>query len=136
MNKDEKLRRMELRKEVGCRTIEPPKPPPYHRGPEYLVAHACFSCSKSFKLHGEGKDKVCPECEGPIYEMGRSFKPPKKNDKKQWEKVKLLYSAGFRFVGCGSHEGPKLPDKLSETKSFIENNPNHPLRFEVPKEIK
>ena len=128
---------MELRKDVGNRVIESPKQPPYNNGPEYLVAHACFTCNKSFKKSTEDRNikHKCPECAGTIYEMGRSFKAPKKTDKQQWEKVRLLYAAGYRFFGNGSHNGDKLPDKLSDLEQFIKNNKKHPLRVSDPIDI-
>lgn len=135
VSSNEKYRRSMLVKESGINPFEPLIPPPSHRGPEYLVAHACFKCSKSFKLSiesGKTKKNICPDCSGKIYEMGRNFKAPKKTDKKQWKKVKLLYSAGFRFFGSGMHDGPKLPEKLSDIERFIEENEKHPLRVAKP----
>ncbi len=131
---NEKHRRMELRKDIGNRIIDPPNPPPYNRGAKYLVAHACFTCNKSFKRSVENKDTkhICPQCAGVAYEMGRNFRAPRKNDKKQWEKVKRLYAAGYRFFGSGTHDGKKLPEKLSDVEQFIKDNKNHPLRVAEP----
>ena len=127
-----------LIKESGINVIEPLKPAPSHRGPEYLIAHACFKCNKSFKLSvesGKTTPNTCPDCSGKIYEMGRNFKAPKKTDKKQWKKVKLLYSAGFRFFGSGMHDGPQLPEKLCDVEKFINDNQDHPLRVSEPIDI-
>lgn len=72
----EKHRRMELRKATGTRVISPPKPVSFHRGPEYLVAHACFNCRKSYKRPVEYSDKEptpchsCPDCGECMHEMG------------------------------------------------------------------
>lgn len=134
----EKQRRMELRKGIGNRIITPPNPPPYHRGAPYLVPHACFSCRKSFRLSVDSGDaeKVCPECSGTLYEMGRNFRAPKKSDAQQWKKVKRLYEAGFRFIGSGAHDVPRLPEKLSDVESFLEENPRHPLKVATPCVIK
>lgn len=131
---EEKLRRMELRKENGTRVITRPESPPEFRGPEYLIAHACFSCRKSFKQPVEDSEieRVCPECGTQIYEMGRSFKPPKSSDLKQWKKVRLLYAEGFRFFGCGSRSGEKLPEKLIDLEKFLNDNPTHPLKVAKP----
>ena len=132
--KEEKQRRMELRKDTGTRVIEPPKVPPFHRGPEYLIAHACFSCRKSFKCSVKDNDHkhVCPQCSGQLYEMGRSFKAPRTSDIKQWKKVQWLYSEGFRFIGCGSRGGAKLPSELHQVETFLKENPKHPLKVEAP----
>ena len=66
MMNDEKYRRMELRRENGTRTVKPVVAPPFHRGPEYLIAHACFPCRKSFKMEPLDSDKKhkCPDCGG------------------------------------------------------------------------
>jgi DNA-directed RNA polymerase subunit RPC12/RpoP len=91
--KEEKQRRMELRKKLGSRIIKPPKHPPFNRGSENFIAHECFKCRKSFKLkEREDESAKCPQCDGKLYSMGRSFKPPKKDDEEQWIKVQLLYS--------------------------------------------
>ena len=131
---EEKYRRMELRKATGTRVIEPPEPPPFHRGPQYLVAHACFDCRKSYKRKVEDREYKhrCPECDGQMYEMGRSFKAPKSSDTRQWTKVNILYAEGFRFIGCGSHDGLPLPAKLSDLESFLRDNVKHPLRVAAP----
>lgn len=134
---EEKHRRMEIRKTTGTRVISPPQPSPLHRGPEYLVAHACFICRKSYKRRVEDSDRShnCPECNNEMYEMGRSFKVPKSNDTKQWKKVQLLYAEGFRFVGSGYHEGESLPKSLSEVEAFLSRNPVHPLKVAAPNKV-
>ncbi|WP_353377291.1 hypothetical protein [Microbulbifer sp. NBRC 101763] len=70
-----------------------------------------------------------------MHEMGRSFKAPKASDKKQWCKVQILFAAGFRFIGCGSHEGAKLPAELSELEGFLINNHVHPLKVAAPNKL-
>jgi hypothetical protein len=131
---DEKYRRMELRKANGTREVKPIVSPSYHRGPEYLIAHACFPCRKSFKMLPLESDKAhkCPDCEGLVYEMGRSFTAPKKTDIKQWKKVYGLYVEGFRFFGSGFHNAEKLPEKLSDLKYFLQRNSEHHLRIAKP----
>ena len=130
---EEKNRRMELRKATGSRVIEPPKTPPYNNGPEYLVAHACFECRKSFKQPvSDSIEHICPECKERVYEMGRSFTAPKTSDTKQWKKVQGLYAAGFRFIGSGNHGSPPLPTKLSELERFLQDNPKHYLKVATP----
>jgi DNA-directed RNA polymerase subunit RPC12/RpoP len=127
-NKLSKHERMELRKAIGNRVVEEPKLPPRHRGPEMLVAHACFDCRKSWKLSEEISRK-CPQCGGGVFWMGRAFKTPKKTDDEQWQKVEVLRKAGFAFF---SHtrwrEAEPYPKRLQEVGDFIQNNPNHPFR--------
>ena len=98
------------------------------KGPDYLVAHACFTCRKSWKVRSE-TSAVCPQCSVPLNEMGRSFKAPKRSDTGQWEKVRALLNAGFRFWSYRSHpEAEPLPERLREVEAFVARNPTHPLR--------
>jgi hypothetical protein len=97
--------------------------------PQYLVAHACFECRKSFKIAPRpGRSAVCPNCASEIHEMGRSFKMAPARDAEQWAKVQALYDAGFRFSGYRSKSGPPLPDRLAQVPAFLKDNPAHPLR--------
>jgi hypothetical protein len=68
----------------------------------YLFSYACFTCRKAFKqarrnlitietnhrtwLH-EAAVHTCPQCSGKLWNMGRKFKPPRKDDETAWEKV-------------------------------------------------
>jgi hypothetical protein len=101
--------------------------------PQYLIAHACFDCRKSFKVAPRPDSvAVCPSCGGIIYEMGRSFKAPPAKDIEQWSKVQALFAAGFRFFSYRSTSGPSLPDRLADVEAFIRDNPAHPLRVAAP----
>jgi hypothetical protein len=54
--------------------------------------------------------------------MGLDFKAPKKTDKKQWQKVELLYKHGFTYHSCGCC-GPGLrPAELRDVEGFLKNN--------------
>jgi len=101
--------------------------------PQYLIAHACFDCRKSFKVAPRPESKTnCPSCGGDLHEMGRSFKAPPAKDAEQWTKVQTLHNAGFRFFSYRSTSGPPLPARLSEVEAFIQDNPAHPLRVAAP----
>lgn len=126
MQAPEKARRMQLRRETGSRVPSPPKA--LSQGPEYLVAHACFDCRKSWKVQ-VGREAVCPQCAVRLHEMGRAFKAPKATDQKQWRKVEALWRAGFRFWHRGSTEVEPFPEHLSDVEDFILRNPDHPLRL-------
>ena len=131
MKVDEKSRRMALRRDVGNRL--PPEPAaPSVGGGRYLVAHACFSCRKSFKVAPRQNLAKCPGCGGELHEMGRSFKAPAFRDTEQWAKVQALYNAGFRFFSYGSKDCPPLPARLSEVEAFVRDNPEHPSRVAGP----
>ena len=129
----EKNRRMELRRAIGNRL--PPQPRPKLAPPEsYLLAHACFGCRKSFKLHArDGAIRKCPDCAGELHVMGRSFKAPPKKDVEQWRKVQALYAYGFRFYSYRSFPGaPRLPLRFRDVDQFVAQNPNHPFRVGAP----
>lgn len=117
---------MALRRAVGTRAD--PLPPQSVRGPDYLVAHACFECRKSWKVRVDA-DARCPQCGSALCAMGRSFKVPKQSDVEQWDKVQALWSAGFRFGSYRSHPGAEpLPERLRDVEDFIRRNPEHPMR--------
>lgn len=90
----EKARRTAVRRSIGNR--RDPQPVALPRGPDYLIAHACFACRKSSKVRAD-TGAVCPQCALPLHEMGRAFKAPKKTDAEQWQKVEALWNGGFRF---------------------------------------
>jgi hypothetical protein len=129
----EKQRRMDLRRLSGSRRLPESSTMPLVRGPRYLVAHACFSCRRSFKVAPRPERMAtCPRCGGVLCEMGRSFKAPRAPDREQWAKVQALYAAGFRFFSYRSQSCPALPARLSEVEAFIRENPGHPYRVAEP----
>lgn len=126
-----KQERMEKRREIGNREVPGPKMPPYHRGPDYLIAHACFDCRKAWKRPDERKH-ICPECEKPLALMGRSFRTPSICKHDQWEKVRRLWEAGFRFWSYRSFsDAEPYPDDLREVDDFIRRNRDHPMRVKA-----
>ena len=130
MASPEESRRMALRRDSGNRKPSQPKAPKL--GVQYLIAHACFTCRKSFKLAPREGAAPCGVCGSQLCEMGRSFKAPKASDTKQWQKVQTLYAAGFRFSSYRSHPCAPLPSKLSEVEAFIREHPQHPMRVAAP----
>jgi hypothetical protein len=80
---------------------------------------ACFECRKSFSYEVSWKDpksqqRICPECGRTLSNMGRRFKPPKRSDIKQWQKVELIHRAGRR----------DFPKYLWQAKNKVQINPN------------
>lgn len=127
----ERDRRMAIRRDIGNR--RPPEEKTKTYPVQYLIAHACFACRKSFKVHSdETREAHCPECGKPLYCMGRSFKTPKQKDKEQWRKVQALYAYGFRFSSYRSSDCEPLPEEYSDVDDFVRRNPNHPLRVALP----
>ncbi len=106
----------------------------------YKNHYACFECRKAFKqpfLIEKMTQKIpqgvartttrviqhqtatCPQCHKPMNSMGFDFKAPKRSDKKQWEKVKQLFNAGFTYVSCGCDGPGTRPQHLREVSDFI-----------------
>jgi hypothetical protein len=90
------------------------KPP----GPAFLTQCACFACRKAFKkdLADPCYQPGCPECSGPLRDMGRYFRAPRKADTQQWRKVEMLAQAGVYFR---THEMGRMPETLLEAREFI-----------------
>ena len=87
----------------------------------YKPHYACFACRRAFKQSANAaKEEVrCPECAEPVHDMGLDFKPPRKTDAKQWEKVRILFQHGFAFHSCGCC-GPGLrPQELNQVQQFL-----------------
>jgi DNA-directed RNA polymerase subunit RPC12/RpoP len=69
-----------------------------HQVRQHLVAYACVSCQRSFKRPAEaGDERKCPHCGERAVCVGRHFKPPRRANKKQWDKVRFLIQEGFPF---------------------------------------
>ena len=95
----------------------------------YKMSFACFACRKSFKREIDiaadkwTKELTCPECGGPSFNFGRHFKPPKKADEKQWQKVKFLFDHGFWFQKIYDQENAGLqipyPETLEQARDFV-----------------
>jgi DNA-directed RNA polymerase subunit RPC12/RpoP len=131
MRRDAKVKRAESLNKKGHRTVLRRRPNPPSAA-AYLVAHACFECRRSFKLAPRGSTPKCPRCGGRLYHMGRSFRAPRSTATEQWEKVRRLVAAGFRFFSYRSHDCPRLPERLRDVGAFIAANPRHPFRVAPP----
>ena len=122
---------MELRRKTGFRTLpDPSGSKPRNKGPRYLVAHACFICRLSFKraLRNDGTSPQCPNCAGPMAEMGRGFKAPPRRNPDAWKATQLLHQAGVRFPAPGRRQATALPRRSRDVAAFIGQNPSHPYR--------
>jgi hypothetical protein len=71
-----------------------------------LHPFACFACRRSFKRPGDHRDEAaCPVCGNVAIRLSRKFKPPRRDDVKQWAKVETLVRLGFRFDTIWDGEG-------------------------------
>ena len=130
----EKRRRMTTRREIGNRVVIAERSDETVPIAPYLIAHACFSCRRSLKCNPapDSTRRVCPSCEGPLYQMGRSFKAPRRSAVRQWEKVQTLYAHGFRFFSYRSYDCAPLPETLRDVEQFLRDNPRHPFKTGAP----
>ncbi len=71
-----------------------------------MYAHeVCFSCRKSWAPRVErgrvlvwSDDRVCPDCGKPLLGLGLRFKPPKRQNVREWRRLEALAVAGEKFV--------------------------------------
>jgi hypothetical protein len=103
----------------------------------YNMAFACLSCCKSFKREFDPQEEyptelACPDCSGPAHNFGLNFKAPKKKDAKQWQKMRYLFSHGFRFqkirIGPGHHDVVPYPETLEAAREFVEKYKSYAVR--------
>ena len=91
--------------------------------PAYLIPYACLECRKAFKRHNDtdALTMKCPDCGGSAHRTGRKFKPPKRSDLQQWEKVRLLLEHGFRFFSVRDDSGryARYPNTLAEARECV-----------------
>jgi hypothetical protein len=94
------------------------------KSPEVLFPFACFECRRAFKRGYEPgvEARPCPACGGTAYRLDRKFKPPTRNDIKQWQKVRFLYEQGFRFQSVPNEDGRAVPypETLAEARLFVQ----------------
>lgn len=101
----------------------------------YKEPFVCFACRKVFKqtslwdlpenmLPAPGEERIvlCPQCRAPMADIGLDFKAPARTDTKGWEKVRLLYDAGFTFHSCGCCGPGYRPEELRDVYEWIESN--------------
>ncbi|MCL9806575.1 hypothetical protein NAT51_13650 [Flavobacterium amniphilum] len=52
----------------------------------------------------------CPQCSTLMANMGKDFAAPKKDNIKQWELLKSIYSVGINFHSCGCSGPGYIPN--------------------------
>lgn len=75
----------------------------------YKPHFACFACRKAFKRRlqhdvdrdGEPHPARCPDCGGPMAEMGLDFRPPPRQKLREWRVLETLWEVGETFHSCG-----------------------------------
>ncbi len=83
--------------------------------------YVCFACRSSFKRWVSWKFEerpltlTCPRCGHKAVCLSRKFKPPKRSNTMQWEKVRALVIGGCFFH---SYADP-YPETLKEVPAFL-----------------
>ena len=107
----------------------------------YSPQHVCFDCRKGFTQSRErvpdtGKRAprtvaTCPECGGPMTNMGFDFAIPPRRDLKQWQKVRLLAEHQVFFNGCGCGGPGYRPRTYGEARRTIDRFVDHSPQVEL-----
>lgn len=73
----------------------------------------CFDCRSTYnRAH-----RLCPTCGGDPQFIGQYFKPPKRNNDKEWQAIKILHDAGIRYNhGAGGLTSDLLDNYFESTK--------------------
>ncbi|WP_316794076.1 hypothetical protein [Pedobacter frigoris] len=83
----------------------------------------CFECRKAYSINGLMFSEIehsCPECDCKAVVLNHKFRPPKREDTKQWDLAKFLVDHGFYFdhVNCnGSYV--RYPTTMEDAKTFV-----------------
>jgi hypothetical protein len=62
----------------------------------------------------------CPNCGGPMANLGRDLRLPGKTKNEQWKAIKYLYENNYNIYSCGCQGIGFVPHKLSEAVELVE----------------
>ncbi|MGL4599003.1 MAG: hypothetical protein ACRCYO_15905, partial [Bacteroidia bacterium] len=62
----------------------------------------------------------CPQCSDLMANMGLDFESPKKNNIKEWDHIKKLYSVGITFHSCGCTGPGYIPKDNERLIAYLE----------------
>lgn len=93
----------------------------------YKPRYTCFRCRKAFKRafqaevdpDGEPQAPCCPECRGPVFDLGLGFCPPRRTQVQQWRRLEALAASQVHFLCCG---GTKQPRSALDHRELIERS--------------
>lgn len=95
----------------------------------YKPHYACFNYRKTFKrrlmwdIRRDNKDLTeakCPQCGELMANMGLDFESPKKDNLKEWNHIKDLYSVGIIFHSCGCTGPGYIPKDKDRLIKYLE----------------
>lgn len=76
----------------------------------------CFDCRVSFK-----DISVCPHCHQPLINAGTRFKPPRRNNLRDWKRLYLIHLAGHTYSCWAMALTPR--DAQEQLEQARKNNP-------------
>jgi len=68
----------------------------------------------------ESKEAKCPNCGSPMANIGKDFAAPKKDNVKEWNHIKTLYSVGITFHSCGCTGPGYIPATKDRLIAYFE----------------
>lgn len=91
----------------------------------------CIPCRFSAK-----QTYTCPYCHKPMTSMGKAFKPPRKSNDSQWQKVAMLVEHDIVFGYCHCHRSKQRKFKTAaQVKNFLKirrSDKRNYARLETP----
>lgn len=83
----------------------------------------CLHCKKAFSTYtNESKDinLTCPECESKMVLVSHRFRPPKRENSKQWDLAEFLITSGFPYQHIlENYQYVQYPTTMEEAKEFV-----------------
>lgn len=88
--------------------------------------YTCIACRFSSK-----QTTKCPYCHEPMRFMGKAFKPPRKSNDSQWQKVAMMVDHSQYFGYCSCHRPRKTPTTLGEAKTLYKTRRSDARNYSV-----
>jgi hypothetical protein len=111
----------------------------------YKLTYGCFKCRVGFKrpnlydvqpevfeakskkakhleLPNEAKKFRCPNCGGPMANLGRDLRLPPKTKDEQWQCIKYLYDNKYNIYSCGCNGIGFVPHKMEDAVQLVKDN--------------
>lgn len=87
----------------------------------------CFTCRKAFSLYvyeAKSVNLTCPECGLDTILLNHKFRPPKRDDLKQWQLARFLVDNGFLFQHVYNKNNLLIPypNNMEDAKNFVIDN--------------
>lgn len=87
----------------------------------------CFTCriAKNLSLDistWDSSSKICVKCKSEMKILSHRFRPPQRENTKQWEVVSFLFSRGFRYEHIHDNDTGsyvKIPENMRDATEFL-----------------